>query len=292
MVVAPPSWQLHFPQALVVTATTTGGARRVVQEAQTTRTVAQLLARIDHDLPALARDLIPLSPTASPSFLANPDDPSEHKPEWHEFGIITHTRVLVAALPDAVPAALRAIDPTIAARVEDYLSGAIDGLSRRDLTLVAGYWHDIGKFTSRTLGRHGDWRFRGHAHESARLITGERDDFADGIGTRYGLSRAQIAYVARLADLHYAPMELKLALRRAAAESRSAEPPDDAAAYRTIAARLGSEGYAVCCIFWADCLAKGATPRQLAERPGLWGVLEHTLRAVDRLRIADCGLRI
>lgn len=24
------------------------------------------------------------------SFIINPDDPNEHKPEWHQFGIITH----------------------------------------------------------------------------------------------------------------------------------------------------------------------------------------------------------
>ncbi len=264
------------------------GARGVVQGAQATTNVAQLLARIDHDLLALARELIPLSPTSTPSFLADPDDPNEHKPEWHQFGIITHTRELVVALPDAVPTALRGIDPAIAERVEDYLSGTIDGLSRRDLTLVAGYWHDIGKFTSRTLGRRGDWRFRGHAHESARLITGSHVDYAAGIGARYGLSLAQTAYVTRLADLHYAPMELKLALRRAAREAPADAPADDASAYRTIAERLGAEGYAVCCIFWADCLAKGATPRQLAERPGLWEVLEQTLRQVWN---AECGTR-
>jgi hypothetical protein len=260
-----------------------------VQVERANPTTEQLLARIDHDMPALARELIPLSATASPSFLANPDDPAEHKPEWHQFGIITHTRRLVGALREEVPAALREIDPAIAARVDDYLAGQIDGLSRRELGLIAGYWHDIGKFSSRTLGRRGDWRFRGHAHESARLITGapacgSHDDHADGIGARYGLTAAQIAYVARLADLHYAPMELKLAL------DRTDDSRDDEQVYATIAARLGAEGYAVCCIFWADCLAKGATPRQIAQRPALWGVLVNTLRAVDRLLIADCGL--
>jgi hypothetical protein len=255
-----------------------------VQVERANPTIEQLLARIDRDLPALARELIPLSETASPSFLANPDDPAEHKPEWHQFGIITHTRQLIAALHAEVPAALREIDPAIAARVDAYLAETVDGLSRRELGLIAGYWHDIGKFSSRTLGRRGDWRFRGHAHESARLITGERDDYADGIGARYGLTAAQIAYVARLADLHYAPMELKLAL------DRTDDPSDDEQVYATIAARLGAEGYAVCVIFWADCLAKGATPRQLAERPALWGVLVNSLRAVDRLRIAECGL--
>jgi hypothetical protein len=253
----------------------------VVQVERANTTTGELLARIDDDLPALARELIPRSETASPSFHANPDDPAEHKPEWHQFGIITHTRELVAALHEDVPAALREIDPAIAARVDDYLAEPVDGLTRRELGFVAGYWHDIGKFSSRTLGRRGDWRFRGHAHESARLITGERDDCTDGIGARYGLTPAQIAYVARLADLHYAPMELKLALDRAEG------PHDDEQVYATIATRLGAEGYAVCCIFWADCLAKGATPRQLAERPALWGVLMNTLRAVDRLTIDD-----
>jgi hypothetical protein len=249
----------------------------VAQVEPANSTIDQLLARIDHDLPALARELIPRSETASPSFFAHPDDPAEHKPEWHQFGIITHTRELVAALHEAVPAAVRAIDPAIAARVDDYLAATIDGLTRRDLGFVAGYWHDIGKFSSRTLGRRGDWRFRGHAHESARLITGERADYADGIAARYGLTPPQIAYVARLADLHYAPMELKLAL------DRTEGTHDDAEVYATIAARLGAEGYAVCCIFWADCLAKGATPRQLAQRPALRGVLLQTLRAVDRM---------
>jgi hypothetical protein len=257
----------------------------VVQVECAKTTTEHLLARIDQDLPALARELIPLSETATPSFLANPDGPAEHKPEWHQFGIITHTRHLVAALRDEVPAALRAIDPAIAARVDGYFAEPIDGLSRGDLALIAGYWHDLGKFSSRTLGRRGDWRFRGHAHESAQLIAGERDDYADGIGARYGLAPAQIAYIARLADLHYAPMELKLALDRAD------DPTDDEQVYATIAERLGAEGYAVCCLFWADCLAKGATPRQLAQRPALRGVLENSLRAVDRMRNAEWGMR-
>lgn len=239
------------------------------------RRADDLLARIDRDLPTLARELIPRAPTASSNFLAAPDDPQEHKPEWHQFGIITHTRRFVAALYEEVPPALRQIDATIVGRVERYLDGAIGDLSRRDLALVAGYWHDIGKFTTRTLGRRGDWRFRGHAGDSARLITGERADYADGLGARYGLDHAQIAYVARLADLHYAPMELKLAL------DRSGGPVAGSDVYVEIAARLGSEGYAVCCHFWADCLAKGDAPRQLAERPFLWELLGHTLRAVD-----------
>jgi hypothetical protein len=231
-----------------------------------------LLTRIDHDLPTLARELIPRSPSASARFLDRPDDPREHKPEWHQFGIITHTRQFVAALRDEVPGALRRIDPAIAARADAYFTESLDDLSRWELLLVAGYWHDAGKFTTRTVGRRGDWRFIGHAHDSARLIAGGVDG---GLGARYGLTLAQTAFVARLADLHYAPMELKLAL------DRSGGVPTGRDVYAEIAANLGAEGYAVCALFWADCLSKGDTPRQRAQRPELWELLAQTLRAVD-----------
>ncbi len=252
-----------------------------------TSPIADLLARIDRDLPALAEELVPLAPATSATFLAMPDDPREHKPEWHQFGIITHTRRFVRTLYEDIPPALRQVDPAIAGRVARYLDVPIGDLSRRDLMLIAGYWHDIGKFTTRTLGRRGDWRFIGHAHDSARLITGDRADRAEGLGARYGLAPDQIAYVARLADLHYAPMELKLSLDRVGAAGGIVAERD---VYAEIALRLGAEGYAVCCHFWADCLAKGDTPRQRGQRPQLWGLFDHTLRAVDaRLRQPDGG---
>jgi hypothetical protein len=233
---------------------------------------ATLLAQIDRDLPTLARELIPRSPSVSARFLDRPDDPGEHKPEWHQYGIITHTRQFVAALRDEVPGALRRIDPAIAARAEAYFAGSLGEFTRWELLLVAGYWHDIGKFTTRTVGRRGDWRFIGHAHDSARLIV---SGMGGGLGARYGLTAAQTAFVARLADLHYAPMELKLALDRNGGASRGRD------AYAAIAANLGAEGYAVCALFWADCLSKGNTPRQRAQRPALWELLVRTLHAVD-----------
>ncbi len=233
---------------------------------------AALLARIDHDLPTLARELIPRSPSVSARFLERPDDPGEHKPEWHQYGIITHTRQFVVALRDEVPGALRRVDPAIAARAEAYFATPLDDLTRWELLLVAGYWHDVGKFTTRTVGRRGDWRFIGHAHDSARLIAEGPDG---GLGACYGLTAAQTAFVARLADLHYAPMELKLAL------DRSGGVPTGRDVYAEIAANLGAKGYAVCALFWADCLSKGDTPRQRAQRPELWELLVRTLQAVD-----------
>lgn len=233
---------------------------------------AALLARIDRELPTLARELIPQAPSVSARFLDRPDDPGEHKPEWHQYGIITHTRQFVVALREAVPGALRRIDPAIAARADAYFAASLDDLTRWELLLVAGYWHDVGKFTTRTVGRRGDWRFIGHAHDSARLIAEGPDG---GLGARYGLTAAQTVFVARLADLHYAPMELKLAL------DRGDGVPVGRDVYAAIAANLGAEGYAVCALFWADCLAKGDTPRQRAQRPELWELLVRTLRAVD-----------
>ena len=79
-------------------------------------------------------------------------------------------------------------------------------------------------------------------------------------------------------------MELKLALDRT-------DDPDATTqqVYATIAARLGAEGYAVCCIFWADCLAKGDDTAPTRRTPGTVGSAgEH---ATGRRSIADCGLR-
>lgn len=250
------------------------GGEVVIDPAVTPPRVERLLAHLDRDLPALARESIPYAPTATAPFLAAPDDPAQHKPEWHQFGIITHTRRVVAALRDEVPAALRAIDPAIARRVERDLAGRLDGLARRDLLAVAGYWHDLGKFTSRTRGRRGGWRFINHARDSAAIILGTRPYERLALGARYGLTRAQTAYVARLAELHYAPMELKQALDRA-----PTAPGADV--YDAVAARLGAEGYAICCLFWADTLGKGDTPRQRAQRPALRELLARTLRATD-----------
>jgi len=213
---------------------------------------AALLARIDRDLPTLARELIPRSPSVSARFLDRPDDPGEHKPEWHQYGIITHTRQFVAALREAVPGALRRIDPAIAARADAYFAASLDDLTRWELLLVAGYWHDVGKFTTRTVGRRGDWRFIGHAHDSARLIAAGA---AGGLGARYGLTVAQTAFVARLADLHYAPMELKLALdrgggvpgtRSAPSSGPTASPKGTRPASAPSAPRSGSSWYRRC----------------------------------------------
>lgn len=256
-------------------ARSTGGDREQIVPLTLSGPAAELLARIDRDLPALARMLIPHAPFTSARFLANPDDPGEHKPEWHQYGIITHTRRFVAALREEVPGALYQIDPAIAARVVHDFVGRIDDLSRWELLLVAGYWHDIGKFTTRTPGRRGDWRFIGHAHDSARLIVNGE---GGGLGARYGLTAAQTAYVARLAELHYAPMEMKLALDRA----RGTLPGRDA--YAEIAAQLGADGYAVCALFWADCLSKGETVRQRAQRPELWELFVRTVHTVDTAR--------
>jgi hypothetical protein len=248
--------------------------------------LSAISARIDRDLESLAREIIPRSPTASPAFLDRPDAVDEHKPRWHQFGIIEHTRRLVAALDDEVPRAIEAVDRQIAQRVERHFEREIsDDRSddetpgtRCELLRVAGYFHDLGKFATRTMNRRGEYRFIGHADVSARLVLGESG--VVGLGTRYGLWAAEIRHVARLCALHYAPMELRLQTAQSGKAATNV-------VYESMAGRFGQDGYDICAIFLADTIAKGSTPSQDRDQHLLTEVFESTLRAVDSWMLRD-----
>src|SRR5689334_22587369 len=94
--------------------------------------------RLSRDLLELGRELIPRSPTASEQWLANPDSVEEHKPEWHQWGIVTHSRLFTKFLVTHIPEAFRQVDPAIAATLAKREQMKIDGMSRWQLMQIAG----------------------------------------------------------------------------------------------------------------------------------------------------------
>ena len=44
------------------------------------------------ELPVIGRRFIDAADPRNAAFLADPDSAQEHKPDWHAFGIATHTR--------------------------------------------------------------------------------------------------------------------------------------------------------------------------------------------------------
>jgi len=163
----------------------------------------QLFAR----LPDMARQMMSKHVDAGDhrnrAFLENPDSPAEHAPKWHQWGIITHTKMFGAAHEKDVQRYLQQWG--VKRLVDHHLDQKIDGQPKRDLLRAGIALHDLGKFTHRTFEENPDGSygttFTDHEAKSGELI---RDpEFSDSLKRDYGLTDNQVEYVARTAELHF-----------------------------------------------------------------------------------------
>jgi hypothetical protein len=163
--------------------------------------------KIDDALPTLARDVVrrhlDLSDSDNLNFYEHPDGREHHKTQWHQWGVLTHTRVFLREFETDVPARLRSWGLWQA--TDAHLSLGIDGVDRWNLLRISILLHDIGKFSARRRGHRG-FHFSGHELESGMVIREELD-----LG-QYGLTESQIEYIARTAEDHFV---LGLVRRRA-----------------------------------------------------------------------------
>ncbi len=238
-------------------------------------------------LPPLARGLVesahyPEHPKNA-RFAADPDDPAEHETRWHQWGIITHTRMFEKHYNETVPGMLERWG--IAARVARSLEREIDGLPRSALLRLAIPLHDLGKFAVRQvrLARNGRTAvsFKHHEAESGRII---RRDLRGLLCGELGLNDAQFEFVAECAARHY-----ELAHARDRLKSKGSYTIDRVRSFAfgrdCLELMLANAGYEleIGLLWLADSLAKvGAhfeaeTDEELAAR-------EHEIRAAaDRL---------
>jgi hypothetical protein len=162
-----------------------------------------LIRQLQESLPTIATDLVTryqdMSDPANRSFAAAPDDPAEHSPEWHQYGILTHSAIFAGALREQIPEYTRQWDVA----VEVSLAAEIDGMTKGQLLQIAALVHDVGKFTARTVSRSPDGsvtkNFTGHERHSGRIV---RNDLAPML-RQWGLGEAQLEYVATCAELHF-----------------------------------------------------------------------------------------
>lgn len=156
-------------------------------------------------LPDMAKELIKnksdFSNEENQRFYENLDDPNEHSPRWHQWGIITHTKMFEKYYREEVKQYLAQWE--ILDKVKNKISEEIDGISRDQLLRIAIIFHDLGKFTERKLSRKGDgsFAFNGHEAVSGKIIR-ERE-FSGMLKKEYELTENQIEYIARCAELHY-----------------------------------------------------------------------------------------
>jgi len=96
----------------------------------------------EKDLLQIANHLIPLT-AENNEFGNNPDDPQEHSPQRHEFGIITHSKKSIVHFSRRNQYIK---DKNIKEKIDSKLQETIDGKTKLELLATAFEFHDIGKF--------------------------------------------------------------------------------------------------------------------------------------------------
>lgn len=153
-------------------------------------------------LPDIASRIIEEIPV-NKNFLKNPDDPQEHVVNWHQFGIITHTRVVLEAYIKDTP---KFYDQwKVRDKINNKLCVKIDGKTKHDLIKIGIILHDIGKFARNFKNENGkiEHNFYGHESISETFIISEDSFIHDLLKNTLLLTIPQIAYIGRIAGLHF-----------------------------------------------------------------------------------------
>lgn len=155
-------------------------------------------------LPDMAKRFINKDDPRNANFYDNPDDPIEHAPDWHQFGIISHTKKFSEAYKTEAKVLMQ--EWGVKDMADKVLSEQINGRTKDELFRIAVVLHDLGKFNrlfkvkegvETNLPTHG-----GHEEKAADYIL--NDEYAhDLLAQEYGLTEDQIKYVAECARLHY-----------------------------------------------------------------------------------------
>ncbi len=169
--------------------------------------VRKVMDSLWFELPRLARKLVSSAQypphERNENFLKDPDDLKEHETKWHQWGIITHSRVFEKYYLEEVPVYLKRWG--VAGPVAQRMSESIDGVSKNGLLRISIPFHDLGKFTARklTLARENTTRvsFKGHEKASGEII--REPAFSRMLRTDYGLTERQVEYIAQCAERHY-----------------------------------------------------------------------------------------
>jgi hypothetical protein len=214
--------------------------------------LAARIQAINDRLEDIARTVIrghlDISRPENASFLASPDAREQHQTEWHEWGILTHTRRFLRHYDVDIPRYLR--EWGLETGVDAVLREPIDGGARRDLLRVAVLLHDIGKFGARRPGR-GRFHFAHHEELSGEIIREELDL------PSLGFTAAQTEYIARTAEDHFVLGIIRKAAReRGEYDARFARSP----LFRTLSLQTKkshSEDFVeIGVLFLGDSLAK------------------------------------
>ena len=165
----------------------------------------QILVTLRNMLPDIARGLIAsrqdMSDPQQQAFKTDPDNPAEHSPLWHQYGILTHSKEFQTIIKSDL--SILSAQWNISNEVKAALSKEIQGVSKADLLQIASLLHDLGKFTTRTFERQEDGtllaKFVGHETDSGAIVRTELEDVLQ----KLGMHEQQIEYIARCTEHHF-----------------------------------------------------------------------------------------
>jgi hypothetical protein len=213
--------------------------------------INEILIKIEADLPKIARSIAErntnLSELERRTFLEGLDSPEQHKPKWHQWGIITHSRKFKEYYEMQI---VRHLRRWRFLGIEQHLQEKIESISKYELLKIVALLHDLGKFNKSLKPDRIESDFEGHAKFSEIHIR------EMNLKT-YELSESQIDYVAKCARMHYELGDLRYDAKQGPGYNmlyaKSHEATND------MEARIrGYKGFAVevGVMFLADCLAK------------------------------------
>ncbi len=126
------------------------------------------------------------------------DDPREHDPDWHQWGVLEHTERVCRAMANEVPIFCLAWEVPF---ISDLKTETIQHRSKWELLLIACVVHDLGKWAGRRVKAGGAHSFRDHEAVSEYLI--RHDPYVRRMLLQVKLRPVQLDYIARVAGIHY-----------------------------------------------------------------------------------------
>lgn len=216
------------------------------------------------------------------------NSPLWHAPEWHQWGIVDHSRKFEEAIVNQVPDVLK--EWGLDGIANEKLSEQIDGVSKSALLRLASILHDSGKIIAARVDaatqpgqKIPELTFKGHEEESGKIIrdgyTGRIVSFKDigPILKKQGMTPDQVEYIARSAELHFDLGRLRKVARDSGSYDMAfVETQEFRDAAQEIIDKNPDFALEIGLLFLADCFSKsevmatGTTDEEIeAERPRL-----------------------
>lgn len=166
----------------------------------------EIIASLNQKLPEMSKKIISdnldLTDSTNQQFHADPDSVEFHEPNWHQWGVITHTMNVERCFQEEMPGYLSKWG--VEEAVKSQMEREIDGRSREELLAISLTLHDLGKFAARkTVGEPGNLgvSFKYHENDSADIIS--NPEFITFLQKEYGLTIDQIDYLAECVRRHF-----------------------------------------------------------------------------------------